>query len=284
MTRRRIQHVVDKIQRITGGPAIGEHEQGAADGKGAVEGALLGAFHAVNLEGLDLGVEITDADVTDGEFVVRHSLDNGAVGGHDLGGRGDAFLLHDLAFPGLIGTGGGIPGTDDDLQIRPTDLFIIGNLAHVDVLELRAGDVGQGVAGMHDGDDRVVGHGKGDRIDALFQGHVNFLFLDEAGGVGDIGGPVDEGFDTVTRTATGQGDVHVRVGFHVRLHGDLGNGQHRGRALDHQIPRDGRGRAKGEGRAGGCNHAKQLLHGSLSFVESFVDGYAPIVRFLLGFG
>ena len=35
-----IQHVVDEIQGVARGPAVGEHEQGPADREGPVQGGL----------------------------------------------------------------------------------------------------------------------------------------------------------------------------------------------------------------------------------------------------
>ena len=54
---------------------------------------------------------------------------------------------------------------------------------------------------MNDGDDGVDGNGERNGVNALFDGALDLGVLHEAGGVGDVAGPVDDGLDAVAAAA-----------------------------------------------------------------------------------
>jgi len=74
------------------------------------------------------------------------------------------------------------------------------------------------------------------------------------------------------------------MGYLVCLDSHLGNGEHRGGALDHEVAGRGGGRTEGKCSGNRGDRAKQLFHGSFSSVLSFGQGSAPFVRFVLDVG
>ncbi len=73
------------------------------------------------------------------------------------------------------------------------------------------------------------------RVHTLLLRCGNLLILHGAGSVGNIRGSVQEGLDTVAAPTSGEGDHHVGMGLHKLFYHPLGDGEHRGGALDYHI-------------------------------------------------
>ncbi len=116
--------------------------------------------------------------------------------------------------------------------VGAADVLPVGDLAAVDLAELVHRQRGDGVRGVDDDRDAVLGDLGLDRLDALALGLGDLLGLHLARGVGEVHGAVDQRRDARARTAALERDHHARVLGLEDLGPRLAQVDHRVGALD----------------------------------------------------
>ena len=194
---------------------------------------------------MDAAVQIAQAHIADGIGVLGNGLDDGAVGSLHKGRGLHPFTAHDKLVPAFKGAGRGIAAHDNDFAVLAAKFLPVGNLAGVDIAQLLGGQVLDGVFGMDNRDNGVIGDGCGNGPDVPGFGSLLFLVLHVAGAHGHGTLPLDEGLDAVAGTAAGNGKLDVRMGGHEGFAGLLHDGKHCGGTIDDELAGLGR-----------CGHGK----------------------------
>ena len=119
-----------------------------------------------------------------------------------------------------------------DGAVRAAHLLPVGDLSPEDLSDLIHGQRLKGILGVDDHRKTVHGKGDSDGIDAVGLGFGDFRVFHGPGGIGQVGGLVDNGCDTDPGAAAGHRDAGVGIFFHVVFSQPLNDVDFRVRAFD----------------------------------------------------